>query len=115
MEERKEDIAADDFFAIDMRVGRVLSVDEFPEARRPSYRLRVDFGETIGELETVAQATHYPKDELVGRLVVGAVNLGSKRIAGAKSQFLLLGAADEEGRARLLRVEDDLEPGSPIF
>jgi tRNA-binding protein len=111
---RKEDVGADGFFAMDMRAGRILSVDDFPEARKPAYKVVVDFGPVVGELQTSVQATHYPKDELVGRMVVGALNLGPKRIAGFKSEFLMLGAMDPDGTARLLRLEDGVEPGAPI-
>lgn len=111
---KKEDIGAGDFFALDMRVGRVLEVEEFPEARKPAWKLTVDFGPHVGTLRTSAQVTNYSKEELVGRLVVGAVNLGEKRIAGFKSQFLVLGSMDPDGTVRLLQVEDDVEPGAPI-
>jgi tRNA-binding protein len=111
---RKDDVGADGFFAVDMRVGRIVSVDDFPEARNPSYKIAADFGPVVGVLRTAAQATHYSKDELVGRLVVGALNLGPKRIAGFKSEFLVLGAMDADGTARLLQLEDGVEPGAPI-
>jgi len=111
---RKGDISVDDFFAVDMRTGRVVDVEEFPEARKPAYKLRVDFGGDIGILQTSAQVTNYPPDELRGRMVVGAVNLGTKRIAGFKSEFLILGAIDPDGTVRLLELPDEVEPGRPI-
>jgi tRNA-binding protein len=111
---KKDDIGANGFFAVDMRVGRVVEVEEFPEARKPAWKLTVDFGPLVGTLRTSAQITNYSHDELLGRLVVGAVNLGEKRIAGFKSQFLVLGAMDPDGTVRLLRVEEDVEPGAPI-
>ena len=110
---KKDDIGAD-FFAVDMRVGRVTEVEDFPEARKPAWKLTVDFGPLIGTLRTSAQIKNYSREELEGRLVVGAVNLGEKRIAGFKSQFLVLGAMDPDGTVRLLRVEEDVEPGAPI-
>ena len=110
----KEDIGAEGFFALDQRVGRVVDVEDFPEARKPAWKLTVDFGPLIGTLRTSAQITNYSKDELVGRLVVGAVNLGSKKIAGFTSEFLVLGALDPDGTVRLLQVEQDVQPGSPI-
>ena len=112
--ERRPDVSIDDFFAVDMRTGRVISIDDFPEARKTSYKIAVDFGPVVGTLTTSAQITQYPKDELVGRIVVGAINLGSKRIAGFKSDFLILGALDPDGTVRLLTLEEGVEPGAPI-
>jgi tRNA-binding protein len=111
---KKPDIAPDDLFALDLRCGRVVEADHFPEARKPSYKVRVDFGPRVGVLQTSAQITNYPLEDLRGRMVVGAVNLGAKRIAGFKSEFLILGALDPDGSVRLLQVEDGVEPGAPI-
>jgi tRNA-binding protein len=111
---KKTDITIEDFFSLDLRTGRVVSVDDFPEARKPSYKIAVDFGPTVGTLTTSAQVTTYPKEELVGRMVVGAINLGTKRIAGFKSEFLILGALDPDGRVRLLQLEEEVEPGAPV-
>jgi tRNA-binding protein len=111
---RKDDIGADAFFAVDMRVGRVLEVEDFPEARKPAWKLAVDFGPVVGTLRTSAQITNYSRDELAGRLVVGAVNLGRKKIAGFTSEFLILGSLDPDGLVRLLTPEDEAEPGAPI-
>ena len=102
------------FQAVDMRAGRVLEVEPFPEARKPAWKLTVDFGPEIGVLRTSAQVTNYAREELEGRLVVGAVNLGEKRIAGFVSQFLVLGTIDPDGTVRLLGVEDGVAPGSPV-
>lgn len=111
---RKRDITGPDFFALDLRVGRVTSVDEFPEARKPSYRLTVDFGPVVGELRTSAQVTNYALDELVGRRVVGAINLGIRRIAGFESQFLVLGALEADGTVRLLSPDGEVPLGSVV-
>lgn len=111
---RKSDIGADAFFAVDMRVGRVVGVEEFPEARKPAWKLTVDFGPLIGRLRTSAQIRNYSEEQLVGRLVVGAVNLGRKKIAGFTSEFLILGSLDPDGLVRLLTPEDAAEPGAPI-
>jgi tRNA-binding protein len=105
----------DAFFDVDMRAGRVLSVDPFPEARKPAWKLTVDFGADIGVLRTSAQVANYDEDELVGRLVVGAVNLGPKRIAGFTSEFLVLGAIDpSDGTVHLLEVPEGVQPGWAI-
>src|SRR3954469_23158574 len=94
----------DDFAAIDLRAGRVVAVEPFPEARKPAWKLTVDFGPSIGELRTSAQVTNYPTEELLGRMVIGAVNLGTKRIAGFTSEFLVLGTLDAAGTVTLLDV-----------
>ena len=111
---RKADISGNDFFAVDMRVGRVTAVEPFPEARNPSWKLTVDFGPVVGELRTSAQVTNYTEEELVGRKVVGAINLGPKRIAGFRSEFLVLGSMDADGTVRLLQVEDEAALGSAV-
>jgi tRNA-binding protein len=112
--ELKPDVGADQYFALDIRTGRVVGVEDFPEARKPAWKIRVDFGPVIGELQSSAQIKNYSKDELMGRLVVGAVNLGKKRIAGFTSEFLVLGALDPDGTVRLLQLEDGVEPGAPV-
>lgn len=111
---KKDDIGAEGFFALDMRAGRVVDVEPFPEARKPAWKLTVDFGPVVGSLRTSAQITNYPAEELLGRMVVGAVNLGRKRIAGFVSEFLVLGTLDPDGTVRLLQVEDGVEPGAPV-
>jgi tRNA-binding protein len=111
---KKPDVTAEDFFRIDIRAGQVVTVEEFPAARTPAYILSVDFGPEVGTLKTSAQITNYPEEDLLGRLVVGAVNLGTKRIAGLRSEFLILGAIDDDGTVRLLGLEEGVEPGQPI-
>jgi tRNA-binding protein len=110
----KPEVGAAGFIAVDMRTGRVTDVEPFPEARKPSWKLTVDFGPVIGTLRTSAQITNYTADELRGRVVVGALNLGRKRIAGFTSEFLILGALDPDGTVRLLALPDGVEPGAPI-
>lgn len=111
---RKDDVGTDAFFALDLRAGRITSVEEFPQARKPAWKLTVDFGPVLGELRTSAQIRNYSAQELLGRTVVGAVNLGSKRIAGFVSEFLVLGALDPDGTVRLLELPDGVGPGAPI-
>ena len=110
----KEPVDAAHFHALDLRVGRVVAAEPFPAARKPSLRLRVDFGPHLGELETSAQIARYDPSELVGRLVIGAVNLGVRRIAGLESRFLVLGGLHPDGSVALLGVDEDLEPGSIV-
>lgn len=110
----KDEVDPDDFFALDLRVGTVVAVAAFPEARKPAYKVTVDFGPTVGTLRTSAQVTNYDADDLVGRAVVGAVNLPSRRIAGFDSQFLVLGGLHADGTVALLAPDVDLPPGSVV-
>ncbi len=110
--QRKPDIGAA-FFDVDIRVGRVVSVEDFPEARQPAWKLTVDFGPEVGHLRTSAQITNYAAQDLVDRLIIGAINLGAKRIAGFRSEFLVLGALESDGTVHLLSVEG-VEPGAPV-
>ena len=105
----------EDFDKLDMRVGRVLSVEEFPEARSPAWKLEIDFGPEVGVKRSSAQITHYARDELIGRTVVGVVNFPPRRIAGFASEVLVLGAMDPEKGVVLLTPDDpDVELGSKI-
>jgi tRNA-binding protein len=112
---RRPDITATEFFAVDVRVGRVTAVDEFPEARKPAWKLTVDFGPEVGTLRTSAQVTNYGRDDLVGRIVAGAINLGTRQIGPFRSEFLVLGAVDPvDGTVHLLELPDGVEPGWSI-
>ncbi|MCV0404157.1 MAG: tRNA-binding protein [Chloroflexi bacterium] len=104
-------IEFDDFLAVDMRVGRIVEARPFPEARKPSYQLRVDFGPEIGEKVSSAQLTvTYPDPAaLVGRQVVAVVNFPPRRIAGFKSEVLVLGSMGGDGEVHLLAPD----PGCP--
>jgi tRNA-binding protein len=113
-EKPKPEIDATAFFAVDMRVGRIVDVARFPEARKPALKVTADFGADIGRLTTSAQITNYSSAELRGRLIVGVTNLGAKRIAGFDSQFLILGAIDEEGTVLLLSPDGDPALGDVI-
>lgn len=110
---RKPEVGPEAFSAVDLRVGRILHVRAFPKARKPAWQLEVDFGPGVGVLATSAQVTNYSEAQLVGRLVVGAINLGSKRIAGFESEFLVLGALEPDGTVRLLEVPE-VSPGAPV-
>jgi tRNA-binding protein len=104
----------DDFKKIEMRVGRVLAVEDFPEARNPSYKLVIDFGPHGTRRSSAAVRQWYEKDELVGRLVVCVTNFPPRRIATFESEVLTLGAISEDGRVVLLAPDDNAELGSPI-
>jgi tRNA-binding protein len=106
---------ADDFFAIDMRVGTVVESENFPGARKPSIRLTIDFGPELGMKRSSAQLTvHYRPEELVGRQVVAAVNIGTRRIAGFTSEVLVLGAMPNAADVVLLAVERPVANGTRI-
>lgn len=103
------------FQQVDMRVGTVLSAEPFPEARKPAIKLVIDFGPEIGRKQSSAQLTkRYVPSELVGRRVVAAVNLGTRRIAGFTSEVLVLGAVPEEGDVILLAIDADVPDGARI-
>jgi tRNA-binding protein len=107
-------IEFDDFLAVDMRVGRVTAVDDFPEARKPAWRLTIDFGSEIGVKRSSAQVTNYAREELEGRLVVAVVNFPPRQIGPFKSEVLCLGASDDEGRVILLEPRSDVPLGARI-
>ncbi len=103
------------FAALDLRVGRIVRAEPNADARKPSYKLWVDFG-PLGERTSSAQLTHlYRAEELVGRQVIGAVNLGTRRIAGFTSEVLVLGLPDAEGRVVLLQPERDVPLGGRVY
>lgn len=108
-------ISYDDFARVDLRSGTVVGVEEFPRAKKPAYKVWVDFGPEIGVLQTSAQVTaHYTPASLLGRLVIGCVNLGEKNIAGFTSQFLLLGFSDAEGAICLITAEPKVSNGQKL-
>ena len=106
-------ITFDDFLRVDMRVGRILEVSEFPEARKPAWKLRIDFGPEIGEKRSSAQITNYERAELEGRLVVAVVNFPPRQIGPVRSEVLVLGAMRGE-TVILLEPREGAEPGDRI-
>jgi tRNA-binding protein len=102
------------FQDVDMRVGRVVSVEEFPEARVPAWKLQIDFGPEIGVQRSSAQITHYAREELLDTLVVCCVNLTPRVIARFTSEVLVMGALDDELGVVLLRPDKDAAVGSRI-
>jgi tRNA-binding protein len=107
-------IEFDDFLAVDMRVGRVTAVEEFREARKPAYKLTVDFGPEIGTKRSAAQVTNYSRAELEGRRVVAVVNFPPRQIGPFMSEVLTLGASDEHGNVILLKPDTDVPLGARI-
>lgn len=109
-------IAYDDFSRVDLRSGIVIKAEPFLRAKKPAYKVWVDFGTEIGIKQTSAQITkHYTVEELPGRLVVGCVNLEPRNIAGFISEFLLVGFADKEGTVCLLTVDPVVPKGQKLF
>ena len=109
-----DEIDFDQFLAVDMRVGRITAVDDFPEARKPAWKLTIDFGEELGSKRSSAQVTNYTREELKGRLVVAVVNFPPRQIGPVRSEVLVLGAADEAGRVILLAPGSDVPLGARI-
>jgi tRNA-binding protein len=107
-------LTADAFAAVDMRVGRIVAVEPFPEARVPAWKLRIDFGPGLGVKLSSARITNYTSEELEGTLVVGVVNFPPKQIGPVRSEVLVLGAVDRDGHVLLLRPDGEPELGSRI-
>src|SRR5690349_7880698 len=104
-----------DFEKVDLRSGTVLKVEAFPKAKKPAYKIWVDFGTEIGVKQTSAQVTvHYTPETLVGKCVVGCVNLGTKNIGGFVSEFLLVGFSDESEAIRLITVDGKVPNGKKL-
>ena len=105
----------DDFDRIDMRVGRVVAVEPFPTARKPAYRMTIDFGPSGMRRSSAQLPPTYPDPQaLVGRLVVAVVNFAPRNIAGFQSEVLVLGALPRDGSIPLLSVDQGASPGDPI-
>ena len=109
-------ISYDDFARVDIRVGRISRAEPFPEARKPSYKLWVDFGPEIGERKSSAQiTTNYTLEELPGRLVLAVVNFPPRQIGPMRSEVLVLGAPDADGEVVLLMPERDVPLGGRMY
>jgi tRNA-binding protein len=111
-----ERIAFDDFLRVDVRVGQVLTADPFPEARKPAFKLTIDFGPAIGVRKSSAQITrHYTPDQLVGRKVAAVVNFAPRQIGPFMSEVLTLGFPDADGEVVLVGVDRETPVGGRLF
>ena len=109
-------ISFDDFLKVELRVGRIVSAEPFPEARKPAYRLRVDFGAELGLRTSSAQITGlYVCDELVGKLVVGVVNFPPKQIGPMRSECLITGFHNADGHVALCVPDQDVPLGTRLL
>jgi tRNA-binding protein len=107
-------IDIDHFRAVDMRVGRIVEVEDFPQARVPAWKLTIDFGAEIGLKRSSAQISHYSREQLLNRLVVCVVNFPPRQVGPVRSEVLVLGALDEREGVILLRPDKDAGLGSRI-
>ncbi len=107
-------ITIDDFQKVDMRVGRIIEAQQFPEARKPSLKLTIDFGAFGTRQSSAGLKGFYRPKELIGRQVICVVNFPPRRVAGFPSEVLVLGATQEDGRIILLKPDAESELGSPI-
>lgn len=106
----------DDFQKLDIRVGRIIEVEDFPEARKPSYKLRIDFGKEIGIKRSCAQlVANYSKEALKGRLVLAVVNFPPRQIGPAISEVLTLGVPGENGECILIRPDREVQLGGRLY
>jgi tRNA-binding protein len=109
-------ISYSDFEKVDIRIGKVLAVSDFPQARKPAYKLTIDFGAEIGVKKSSAQITqNYTSEELVGTLVLGIVNFPPKQIGPFISEVLTLGVKDEKGNVVLVRPDKEAVSGEKLF
>ncbi|KZM49697.1 tRNA-binding protein [Labrenzia sp. OB1] len=111
-----DQISFDDFLKVDVRVGRIVEAEDFPEARKPAYKMRIDFGPDIGVKKTSAQITkHYTPEELVGKLVMAVVNFPPRQIGPVMSEVLTLGVPDADGEVVLLTPDKDVPIGGRLY
>ena len=109
-------VSFDDFLKLDIRVGRIVAAEPYPEARKPAFKLRVDFGPQIGERKSSAQITrHYRPEDLIGRQVMAVVNFPPRQIGKFLSEVLVLGVPDPEGEVVLVRPDLDVPEGGRLF
>ncbi len=112
----KSQIIYDDFDKVDIRVGRIITVEDFPEARKPLYKISADFGEEVGIKKSAVGATHlYKKEDLEGKFILGLINMSPKQIGPFTSEFLTLGVSDEEGHCILIVPDKKASLGAKLY
>ena len=106
----------EDFMKVDIRIGRVINVEDFPEARKPSYKLIVDFGEEIGKRKSIAQlVTNYSKEDLINRMILAVLNFPPRQIGSSKSEILIVGVPDEKGDCILIKPDAEVPLGGRLY
>ena len=104
----------ENFIELDIRVGKIISAEEFEEINKPSYLLNIDFGEEIGIKKTSAQITNYPLESLINKKCIAVINLGDKQIGSIMSQCLILGSIDKNGKVLLLNPDESSSLGDKV-
>ena len=110
----KNNIKFEDFLKIDMRVGTILEVTINQKARKPSYVLKIDFGEEIGVKQSSAQITNYSQNDLINKKIVAVCNFERKNIAGVESEVLILGSIDKKNQVKIISAEDSAQNGDYV-
>ncbi len=106
----------EDLAKVDIRVGRVIDVEDFPEARKPSYKLIVDFGDDVGEKKSIAQlVTNYSKEDLINRMILAVVNFPPRQIGPSKSEVLIVGVPDDKGECILIKPDSNVPLGGKLY
>lgn len=109
-------ISFDDFMKVDIRAGKIVDVQDFPEARKPAYKLKIDFGEEIGTKKSSAQITkHYSKDDLLDKTVLAVVNFPPRQIGPFMSEVLTLGVPDKDNEVVLISPDQDIPLGGRLY
>lgn len=110
-----EEISWNDFERIELRAGTIIDVFEYPEARKPAYKVKVDFGQFGIKMSSAQITAHYTREELIGRQIVGVINFPKKQIGKFMSEFLITGFADNEGAIVLTAVDKPVPNGSKLI
>lgn len=106
----------EDFQKLDIRVGKIIEVEDFPEARKPCYKIKIDFGSEVGTKRSIGQfVANYKKQDLRGKLIAGVVNFPPRQIGPGVSEVLILGFPDEQGNATIITLTKNVPLGGKLF